>query len=68
MTAEANHTALVLGHHHPHTDAVCSAPAYASFYRWQTGRDAIPCYLDDLAPETARLLTYLGLGTPRATA
>jgi manganese-dependent inorganic pyrophosphatase len=57
---------LVIGHHHPDTDAVCSALSYASFYHWQTGRDAIACYLDDLAPETAWLLAYLGLETPRA--
>ena len=61
MTVESNHTLLVIGHHHPDTDAVCSALAYANFYRWQTGQDAVPCYLDDLAPETAWLLRYLGL-------
>jgi len=66
MTVESNHTVLVIGHHHPDTDAVCSALAYASFYRWQTGRDAIACYLDDLAPETAWLLRHLGLEAPRA--
>src|SRR5689334_1078231 len=66
MTSESKHTVLVIGHHHPDTDAVCSALAYASFYHWQTGREAIPCYLDDLAPETAWLLTYLGLEAPRA--
>src|SRR3954453_20820994 len=66
MTVESNHTLLVIGHHHPDTDAVCSALAYASFYRWQTGQDAIACYLDDLAPETAWLLRHLGLEAPRA--
>ena len=57
---------LVIGHHHPDTDAVCSALAYASFYRWQMGRDAVACYLGDLAPETAWLLNHLGLPAPRA--
>ena len=66
MTVESNHTLLVIGHHHPDTDAVCSALAYASFYRWQTGQDAVACYLDDLAPETTWLLRYLGLEAPRA--
>src|SRR5215216_2308291 len=56
MTVDSNHTLLVIGHHHPDTDAVCSALAYASFYRWQTGQDAVACYLDDLAPETMWLL------------
>jgi len=66
MMVESTHTVLVIGHHHPDTDAVCSALAYASFYGWKTGRDAIPCYLDDLAPETAWLLRTLGLDAPRA--
>lgn len=66
MTVESSHVVLVIGHHHPDTDAVCSALAYASLYRWQTGRDAIACYLDDLAPETDWLLRYLGLDAPRA--
>jgi manganese-dependent inorganic pyrophosphatase len=59
---------LVIGHHHPDTDAICSALAYANFYHWQTGRDTVPCYLDDLAPETAWLLNHLGLAAPRAIA
>jgi len=66
MTVDSNHTLLVIGHHHPDPDAVCSALAYASFYRWQTGQDAVACYLDDLAPETTWLLRYLGLDAPRA--
>ena len=66
MTEESIHPVLVIGHHNPDTDAVCSALAYASFYRWQTGRNTIPCYLDDLAPETAWLLNHLGLEAPRA--
>jgi len=33
---------LVIGHQNPDTDAVCSALAYAGFYQWQTGRNAIP--------------------------
>src|SRR5690242_6132934 len=66
MTADSNNTVLVIGHHNPDTDAVCSALAYADFYHWQTGRTTLPCYLDDLAPETAWLLDYLGLETPRA--
>ena len=65
MTVESMRTVLVIGHRHPDTDAVCSALAYASFYSWQTGRNAIPCYLDDLAPETAWLLNHLGLEAPR---
>jgi manganese-dependent inorganic pyrophosphatase len=66
MTEESLHPVLVIGHHHPDTDAVCSALAYASFYRWQTGRNTIPCYLDELAPETAWLLNHLGLEAPHA--
>jgi len=66
MTIDSNQTVLVIGHHHPDTDAVCSALAYASFYHWQTGQDAVACYLDDLAPETTWLLRYLGLDAPRA--
>jgi manganese-dependent inorganic pyrophosphatase len=65
MTIDANQTVLVIGHHHPDTDAVCSALAYASFYSWQTGRNTIPCYLDDLAPETTWLLNHLGLEAPQ---
>src|SRR5918911_474528 len=65
MTIEISQAILVIGHQNPDTDAVCSALAYASFYRWQTGRDAIPCYLDDLAPETAWLLNHLGQAPPR---
>jgi manganese-dependent inorganic pyrophosphatase len=64
MTSDANQTVLVIGHRNPDTDAVCSALAYASFYHWQTGRNTIPCYLDDLAPETNWLLNHLGLDTP----
>jgi manganese-dependent inorganic pyrophosphatase len=66
MTSHSKHPVLVIGHRHPDTDAVCSALAYAHFYRWQTGRDALPCHLDDLAPETAWLLRFLGLDAPRA--
>jgi manganese-dependent inorganic pyrophosphatase len=65
MTIESAQAVLVLGHRNPDTDSVCSALAYASFYRWQTGRETVPCYLDDLAPETAWLLSYLGLAPPR---
>ncbi|KPV54329.1 hypothetical protein SE17_04415 [Kouleothrix aurantiaca] len=64
MTSNAKRTVLVIGHRHPDTDAVCSALAYASFYQWQTGQDAVACYLDDLAPETAWLLRSLGLDAP----
>ncbi|HEU4324233.1 MAG TPA: putative manganese-dependent inorganic diphosphatase [Roseiflexaceae bacterium] len=68
MTIQSPPAVLVIGHHHPDTDAVCSALAYASFYQWQTGRDTIACHLDDLAPETAWLLKHLGLEPPRAIA
>lgn len=66
MTVETRHIVFVIGHHHPDTDAICSALAYAHFYQWQTGRITLPCYLDDLAPETAWLLRYLGLEPPQA--
>jgi manganese-dependent inorganic pyrophosphatase len=56
----------VLGHRHPDTDAVCSALAYAHFFEWQTGRPALACYLDELAPETSWLLGHLGLAAPQA--
>ncbi len=56
---------LVVGHHDPDTDAVCSALAYAEFYRWQTGENAVACHLDELNRETAWLLSYLGLPAPR---
>ena len=56
---------LVVGHRHPDTDAVCSAMAYANLFSWQTGSQAIACYLDDLAPETIWLLHHLGLAAPR---
>lgn len=65
MSTETPQAVLVIGHQNPDTDAVCSALAYASFYGWQSGRNAIPCYLDDLAPETAWLLNHLGLEPPR---
>ncbi len=57
-------TVLVIGHRNPDTDAICSALAYAHFYRWQSGRDAEACYLDELAPETIWLLSHLGLAPP----
>src|SRR4029453_6133441 len=66
MTNESKHTVLVIGHPHPDTDAVCSALAYASFYHWQTGREALPCCLDDLAPEPAWVRAPPGLEAPRA--
>lgn len=66
MTSNSKRTVLVIGHRNPDTDAVCSALAYASFYQWQTGQDAVACYLDDLAPETAWLLRSLGLDAPHA--
>jgi manganese-dependent inorganic pyrophosphatase len=56
---------LVVGHRNPDTDAVCSALGYAHLFSSQTGRDATPCHLDDLAPETAWLLGHLGLEPPR---
>ncbi len=59
---------LVLGHRNPDTDAVCSALAYAAFYRWQTGQPAVACYLDELAPETAWLLQHLRLAPPEPIA
>jgi manganese-dependent inorganic pyrophosphatase len=68
MTIESTQTVLVIGHRNPDTDAVCSALTYASFYRWQTNRNTVPCYLDDLAPETAWLLRHLGLDAPRPIA
>jgi manganese-dependent inorganic pyrophosphatase len=66
MTIETSQAVLVIGHQNPDTDAACSALAYASFYHWQTGLDAMPCYLDDLAPETTWLLNHLGLAPPRS--
>jgi manganese-dependent inorganic pyrophosphatase len=57
---------LVVGHHDPDTDAVCSALAYADFYTWQTGEKAVACHLDELNRETAWLLSHLGLPAPRA--
>ena len=57
---------LVVGHHDPDTDAVCSALAYAPFYAWQTGENAVACHLDELNRETAWLLAHLGLPAPRA--
>lgn len=57
---------LVTGHRNPDTDAVCSALAYANLYQWQTGAPTIACHLDELAPETAWLLTYLELPAPRS--
>jgi manganese-dependent inorganic pyrophosphatase len=62
----AIHEVLVVGHHDPDTDAVCSALAYAPFYAWQTGEKAVACHLDELNRETAWLLTHLGLPAPRA--
>ncbi len=56
---------LVVGHHDPDTDAVCSAMAYAAFYAWQTGEKTVACHLDELNRETAWLLNYLGLASPR---
>ena len=57
---------LVIGHHDPDTDAVCSAIAYASFYAWKTGNRAVPCHLDNLNRETAWLLKHVGIPSPRA--
>ena len=57
---------LVVGHHDPDTDAVCSAMAYAAFYAWQTGEKAVACHLDELNRESAWLLAHLGLPAPRA--
>jgi manganese-dependent inorganic pyrophosphatase len=59
-------TILVIGHRNPDTDAICSALAYAELFRWQSGRAADACYLDELAPETIWLLEQLGLDPPRA--
>ena len=55
---------LVVGHHDPDTDAVCSAFAYAAFHTWQTGAKAVACDLDELNRETAWLLAHLGLQPP----
>ena len=60
------HEVLVIGHHDPDTDAVCSAIAYASLYTWQTGNQAAPCHLDHLNRETAWLLKHVGIPSPRA--
>lgn len=57
-------TVLVIGHRNPDTDSICSALAYAHLYRHTTGRDAVACYVDDLAPETIWLLGHLGLQPP----
>jgi len=57
---------LVVGHHDPDTDAICSALGYAAFYAWQTGEKAVACHLDELNRETAWLLAHLGLQPPRA--
>jgi len=40
---------LVVGHHDPDTDAVCSALGYAAFYAWQTGEKAIACHVTKMA-------------------
>ena len=68
MTGESMYPVLLIGHRHPDTDAICSALAYANFYHWQTGREAVACYLDDLAPETAWLLNHVGVAAPRPIA
>jgi manganese-dependent inorganic pyrophosphatase len=64
MTTESAQAVLVIGHRNPDTDAVCSALAYASFYHWQTGRETVACYLDNLA-ETTWPLNHLSLAPPR---
>ena len=66
MNTTAIHEVLVVGHHDPDTDAVCSALAYAPFYAWQTGEKTVACHLDELNRETAWLLDHLGLPAPRA--
>ena len=66
MNGTPIHEVLVVGHHDPDTDAVCSALAYAPFYSWQTGDKAVACHLDELNRETAWLLAHLGLSAPRA--
>ncbi len=55
---------LVVGHTHPDTDAVCSALAYAAFYRQLTGEQTVACHLDDMAPETQWVLEQFGLAAP----
>lgn len=55
---------LVVGHTNPDTDAVCSALAYASFYRWLTGMPTVACHLDELAAETQWVLEYFELDAP----
>lgn len=56
---------LVIGHRNPDTDAICSALAYADFYRRASGANAVACYLDELGPETIWLLRHLELEPPR---
>lgn len=59
---------LVVGHTSPDTDAVCSAMAYASFYRALTGTPTVACHLDELAPETRWVLDHFNLPAPQAIA
>lgn len=63
-----NNEILVIGHHNPDTDAICSALAYADFYRRTTGANAVACHLDEIGPEAAWLLQHLALAPPRAIA
>ena len=56
---------LVIGHHNPDTDAICSALAYADLYHRLTGIPTVACYLDEIGPETAWLIAHLGLALPR---
>ncbi len=56
---------LVIGHHNPDTDAICSALAYADLYARLTGLHTVACYLDEIGPETEWLLNHLGLPKPR---
>jgi len=65
MTPSIIDEVLVVGHHDPDTDAVCSALGYAAFHTWRTGEKAVACHLDELNRETAWLLAHLGLQPPR---
>jgi len=59
---------LVIGHHSPDTDAICSALACADLHARASGEPTVACHLDEIGPETAWLLRRLGLEPPRPIA
>lgn len=65
MRENIEEATIVIGHKNPDTDSICSAICYAQLKHKLDGKEYIPARAGDVNNETAFVLDYFGVKTPR---